>query len=157
MKTYQELKKEGAFVNNISYPVRSEFKSYYFYKKGNCIGPCDTDAIIKLALDNGFQLLTADYNENVWQLNASRILTYLKEFYTIEMENNDELFEKAKTNYYLEDRRILLLFKKCIYHEFGVENNPKKDLLFEKAWELGHSGGYDEVYNYFGDLVDLIK
>ncbi len=38
-----------------------------------------------------------------------------------------------------------------------LEDNPKNDLMFDLAWEYGHSAGYREVYTYALDLVDLIK
>lgn len=38
-----------------------------------------------------------------------------------------------------------------------MTDNPKKDKLFEKAWEYGHSSGHSEVLNYYDDLVDLIR
>jgi len=49
------------------------------------------------------------------------------------------------------------MFKNDLFKYYGVENNPKKDLLFSKAWEFGHSSGYNEVAIYFGDLVELIR
>ncbi len=39
----------------------------------------------------------------------------------------------------------------------GTGKNPKANLLFAKAWELGHSSGYHEVVIYYNDLVELIK
>lgn len=44
--------------------------------------------------------------------------------------------------------------------EFGYEkilNQPAIDALERKAWEEGHSGGYQEVYNILDDLNDLIQ
>jgi len=41
--------------------------------------------------------------------------------------------------------------------EYGIENNPKLDRLFEIAWGFGHSSGFNEVDIYFSDMVDLIK
>lgn len=41
--------------------------------------------------------------------------------------------------------------------EHGVENNPKRGLLWAKAWEHGHSSGYSEVENYYRDFVELIE
>ena len=47
-------------------------------------------------------------------------------------------------------------FKEDIFKEFDVLNNPKKDPLFDKVWDIGHSNGYYEVYVTFEDLVELI-
>ena len=48
-------------------------------------------------------------------------------------------------------------FKEDLFAEYGVENNPKRELLYSKAWELGHSSGLNEVAIHFSDLVDLIQ
>lgn len=47
-------------------------------------------------------------------------------------------------------------FKEDLFKDLGITNNPKKDLLFSKAWELGHSSGNHEVYGYAQSLVELI-
>lgn len=48
-------------------------------------------------------------------------------------------------------------FKKELFDELGIADNPKREKLFSKAWEQGHGCGYAEVYNYACDLVDLIQ
>ena len=48
-------------------------------------------------------------------------------------------------------------FKKELFDELGISDNPKREMLFSKAWEQGHGCGYAEVYNYARDLVDLIQ
>ena len=44
------------------------------------------------------------------------------------------------------------LAKQC-----GVENHPRRGLLWSKAWEYGHSNGFSEVEWYYRDLVELMK
>ena len=58
---------------------------------------------------------------------------------------------KEKTRQ-LEDQ-----FKADLEAEFGVENNPKKDKLYEKAWDRGHAYGLGDVYIAYADLVELIE
>lgn len=48
-------------------------------------------------------------------------------------------------------------FKQDLFRENGVVGNPKAELCFQKAWEMGHASGVSEVENYFSDLVELIK
>ena len=48
-------------------------------------------------------------------------------------------------------------FKSDLFNDLEIVGNPKAELLWSKAWELGHSSGYHEVYSYASDLVDLIK
>ena len=47
-------------------------------------------------------------------------------------------------------------FKNDLAIDNGIENHPKLDLLFSKAWEHGHSGGLSEVKYYFEDFIELI-
>ena len=48
-------------------------------------------------------------------------------------------------------------FKKYLAEKYGVEGNPKFERCFELAYDYGHSAGFEEVENYFMDLVDLIQ
>jgi hypothetical protein len=56
--------------------------------------------------------------------------------------------------YGVEDRESV---KRAWEEEFGISGHPKADLLFNLAWEFGHSHGYNDVYSYYIDMVDLIK
>ena len=48
-------------------------------------------------------------------------------------------------------------FKEDIFKEFRVEDNLKAEACFKIAWMYGHSAGLQEVYNYFLEIVELIK
>ena len=39
---------------------------------------------------------------------------------------------------------------------FGLSNNWKKDLLFNLAWEHGHSNGWWEVVIYYQEFSELL-
>lgn len=56
-----------------------------------------------------------------------------------------------------ENYRIEAEFKEDLAREFGVDTHPKAPLLWDRAWSLGHASGFSEVYNYYLDLVELIK
>ena len=68
--------------------------------------------------------------------------------------NNAFIAHSTKRQKEINEKR--LEFKMDLAKENGVEDNPKLDLLWEKAWDLGHSCGLNEVSNYFMNLVDLI-
>lgn len=40
--------------------------------------------------------------------------------------------------------------------EDGLYADPVAQWVKHKAWELGHSSGYDEVSGYFNDLVEVV-
>ena len=79
--------------------------------------------------------------------------------------NNVYEFYKHKTAEYLRQREIYhkdegnkqKIFENDLYKEFQVTDNPKRFDCFSLAWEYGHSYGLKSVYEYFYDLVDLIK
>lgn len=56
-----------------------------------------------------------------------------------------------------EARRQAEELKARLERENGVVNHPKRDLLWAKAWEHGHSAGLSEVEIWYDDLVELLK
>jgi hypothetical protein len=59
---------------------------------------------------------------------------------------------------YRESERYLAeCFKKDLFEDLGITDNPKAEKLYLIAYDLGHSSGYSEVYGYAQDLVDLIR
>ena len=69
----------------------------------------------------------------------------------------DNIASQAHKEYNEERAALDAQFRSDLEDWFGVTGHPKADLLFNKAWERGHSGGYIDVYNNYSDLVDLIK
>jgi hypothetical protein len=56
-----------------------------------------------------------------------------------------------------EENRKIEEFKTKLFAEEGVTTNPKAEMLWGHAWELGHAYGLEEVGSHFSQLVDLIK
>ena len=48
-------------------------------------------------------------------------------------------------------------FRQDLFKDFEVENNPKRELAYEMAYERCHSEGYWAVYDEFAYLVPLIE
>lgn len=59
--------------------------------------------------------------------------------------------------YNVEQARIECQFKPDLFADLGITDNPKREELFRLAWSYGHASGYEDVYNYALDLVDLIN
>jgi len=76
---------------------------------------------------------------------------------TIEYVFDQEAFNAALLIYTNKEHQLYLEFKGDLFDAHDVLNNPKRDLLFDKAWALGHASGFSEVKSYFEELVDLIK
>ena len=86
--------------------------------------------------------------------------TELKEKYpnSVIQEVLDEDTYKIHRKQYADERsRLEQEFQDDLFKEYGVSDNPKRFKCFELAWQRGHAYGHSEVYNCFGDLVELIR
>lgn len=69
----------------------------------------------------------------------------------------NKYYVELQTVYLKEKDKKFMEFKKDSFEELGIENNPKRDKLFEIAWEKGHSYGYSNVYSNMVELLPLIE
>lgn len=60
-------------------------------------------------------------------------------------------------DYREEEIRLTKQFYDDAIKEAGLSNHPKKDIIYSKAWEDGHSGGYSEVFNKLLDLAEFVE
>ena len=84
------------------------------------------------------------------------------------------LMEKINSNYYTtklpygetaesrsacrdDQRRLEREFEADALRKLGLGDHPKAGLLYDKSWELGHSSGFSEVWNYMQDLAELVR
>ena len=117
----------------IVYPNKKDYITYYVYDKGEVLhcGTCIHQPVSKL-----------------------------KEVYpnAVIQEVLDEDAYKAKRKQYSdESAKLYKEFQNDLFEDYGVSDNPKRFKCFDLAWEHGHSSGLEEVYNYFGDFVELIQ
>lgn len=76
---------------------------------------------------------------------------------TIEYFNAREDYDKKVKSWNAKCNRLEQEFKHDLFEELGLTENPKADLLYSKAWEYGHSAGFEEVFYYASELADLIR
>lgn len=107
------------YKNLLTYPKRSDYTKFYYYKGGRVLAENVEGAIKEKVFD-------------------------------------EEEYKKANDAYNKENARLFEEFKKDLFADLGIADNPKAEKLFSIAWDKGHSGGYSEVYNEALDLVDLI-
>lgn len=117
------------YKNELPHPDKADYTTVYQYEKGVCV----------------FTNTQKFCREN--QISFSK---------TTETVVDEEAYKEARRVYYAESNRLVESFKSDLEEEYGTQDNPKKDLLFSKAWDHGHSGGFSEVESVYGDLVDLI-
>ena len=69
----------------------------------------------------------------------------------------DEKAHKAAIRKYIDAANdVEARFRQAVIDHLGIADNPKRDLLFEKAWSHGHAGGFNDVLYWAEELVDLI-
>jgi hypothetical protein len=66
-------------------------------------------------------------------------------------------YKESRARYNEESGRLYSLFRSDVEEANDMKGHPKADLLWSKAWEHGHSGGYGEVLSHYEDLVELVK
>lgn len=49
------------------------------------------------------------------------------------------------------------LFRVDLEIEHGVNKNPKASMIWNFAWEYGHSQGFSKIINRYEEFVELIK
>jgi hypothetical protein len=109
------------------YPDRQDYETTYYYKGGVCIASAGVGIVAP-----------RDYSVKETVLNK-------------------EAYKKHEKQYYSEKNKLEEEFKQDLFEELSIVNNPKRDLLYSKAYESGHSGGLSNVFSVASDLVDLIN
>lgn len=113
---------------NVPYPSSAEFTTTFWYRAGQVV--CKQKPGESLAV--GFDTTKC-----------------VKEKFTDEVA-----LKKARAE---RTQRIMAEFKRDLFEELGIANHPMREKLYSKAWENGHSSGFQEVYNCALNLVDLIE
>lgn len=113
---------------NVPYPSSAEFTTIFWYRAGQVV--CKQKPGESLAA--GFDTTKC-----------------VKEKFT-----DEDALKKARA---ARTQRIMAEFKRDMFEELGIANHPMREKLYSKAWENGHSSGFQEVYNCALNLVDLIE
>jgi hypothetical protein len=116
--------------NSVSVPTKEKYMTIYYYRKGVMVG-------MKVGkLDDDFEPPIGCVEEKV--LDEVSYLAHLKLY----QETNKKLQEE---------------FRDDLIEKYQMTNHPKAIKLFNKAWDMGCSGGLQEVEYYFQDLVELFE
>ena len=70
---------------------------------------------------------------------------------------DDRGYKAAVRKYREAANDVEARFRQAVIDHLGIADNPKRDLLFEKAWSHGHAGGFNDVLYWAEELVDLIS
>lgn len=75
----------------------------------------------------------------------------------VNLKDRSEQGKAAYRAYQAVGTRLQELFKQDLFIEFDVVDNPKAEQAYAIAWQEGHWAGFQEVYNEFEKIVELIK
>lgn len=119
------------------YPNKGDYITFYVYDKGECI--CE---------------------EKSGSATGSITKSHLNQKYpnaVIQEVLDEEGYKEHRKEYDDERNKLHQEFQNDLFEDYGVIDNHKRFKCFDLAWEHGHSSGLEEVYNYFGDFVELIR
>lgn len=68
-----------------------------------------------------------------------------------------EQYDRDCKHYRENGGKLMDQFRSDLEAEYEMTDHPKASLLWEKAWERGHSGGFSDVYSAYADMVELVK
>ena len=114
---------------SVSIPKKDDYMTIYYYRKGVIIG-------IKRQFDDEFQPPKKCVEEYV--LDEISYNAHLK-------------------HYHAENKRLQDEFRRDLIEHYGMTGHPKADKIFNKAWDMGCSLGYQAIQEYFEDFVELFK
>ena len=117
----------------IAYPNKLDYITFYVYDKGKVLAEFAAFYRSKKSLEEEYP-------------NA-----------IIQEVLDEDGYEADRRVYNTEQQKLEQEFQDDLFDEFRVSDNPKRYKCFALAWENGHAHGHSEVYNHFGDYVELIK
>lgn len=129
------MKDFSYYSQKIPYPRKKDYITVYVYDKGT--------------------LLWEGSHESWLDLREDTLKNHPK---YVKQEFCDELaYKTAKEVYNKKTKELYDEFKRDLFKEFFVTNNPKAERLFYLCWDRKHDEGYESVYEFFEEFVDLIR
>jgi len=87
--------------------------------------------------------------------NSVEVMQYASDLK--QYEDVQESYRIARKLYYEVDSEISKIIEEFIKEESGLNTIPEKyrAKVYSRAWEEGHSSGYNKVYKHLVNLVDI--
>ena len=129
-----------SYKNTLKYPLRKDFTRKFLYKSGKLVAT-----------------ITQTPNEEAPTTVFESEFTEIPEKCVVETEVDGVAYKLAFDAYHAAEQAVYDNFKNDLFADLGISDNPRRHVLFAKAWERGHSSGLQEIYNVACDLVELIE
>ncbi|MEO5366982.1 MAG: hypothetical protein H7831_11680 [Magnetococcus sp. WYHC-3] len=135
------------------YPRKEDFQRFFIYREGKVLyGNDELQRMVQL-LDITDKL--AGYKQGRSFNDCKANLAALG--YILEILTDHDAYQKAIREYNQKEAELIIQFRMDLAQKHNVTGNAKELLLWEKAWEQGHSNGLSEVALCYDDLVVLIQ
>lgn len=121
-------------------------KDFNYYRNGKVLHPTLSDYVKFFVYKEGKLVYETAYGELVPPEYRN---------YTTEKKTDNKAFSEHVVEYHEEQQRLFELFKQDLFKDLGIENNPKREMLFDKACSVS-SDSFSDIYNNARELVDLI-
>ena len=73
------------------------------------------------------------------------------------IKSETETYNELMKAYRQEQHDIREMFKKDVLEYVGLIDHKNADKIFEYAWRLSHSGGYNDILSTLEDLSELFE
>ena len=113
----------------IPIPSKKQFMMTYYYKDGKLVYTQKGDGKVPI--------------KQLWSV--------------FEKSFNEDAYKNAVNEVHERMRQEKERFRQDLFELHMVENNPKRFMCFDLAWQYGLPNGLDDVASYFDDLVGLIE
>lgn len=89
------------------------------------------------------------------QLTADEIksIPSLKE----DFKNAEIAYKEGKQAWHNEEGRMNALFEADCAAAEGMENHPKRQRLWSKAWDEGHANGYNTILERYESFAEFLR
>jgi len=125
------------YKNDVPYPKKKDFTTYSALVKG------------KLILDN---VTEDELDKTVSKHNK------LKDSIVYSPNFNEDKWSVVHDAYNKREREMHSQFKTDLFDEEGLGGtNETLNVIFDEAWERGHSCGFEDVAGQFIDLISFIE
>lgn len=135
---------------DLEFPKQENFLLVHVYKGG--------EVVLKAAtLTELFALCDAKLDKAWRKRGASPVEALQAAGFLVEQFLNMPSFSAARSAYAVEKTRRETEFKRELFRREGLLNNPKAEACYEKAYDMAHLQGLEQVASTFVDLAELIS
>lgn len=120
-----------------TYPLIDDFRVTYYYKNGGLLAKKEYGVIT----------LAPEFNETIDEpIGMVKEVVFDKEGH-----------ETARLAYFKEMKKRKDEFKNDCFVDLGIVNDPRKEVLYNRAYDVAHGNGLHCVYEELSELVDFIN